>query len=123
MVHLEFSHSIGYYTALDLAARNARVILACRSKTRGEAAREKIIARSGNKDVVVRVLNLGSLESVRQFARDVIQTEERLDILVNNAGANGLPQITTDDGLELNFAVNHFGPFLLTNMLLDLMAL
>ncbi|KAK7473581.1 hypothetical protein BaRGS_00035184, partial [Batillaria attramentaria] len=105
---------IGYYTALDFAARNARVILACRSKDRGQEARDKIVAATRNENVMMRVLDLSSLSSVREFASAIKEEEDHLDILVNNAGV-------FEDGLELNMATNHFGPFLLTQLLLDLL--
>ena len=76
---------IGYWTAHDFATRNAKVILACRSQERAEEAREKIIAATGNQKVVVRLLNLSDFESVRRFAEQTLQEEDRLDILVNNA--------------------------------------
>lgn len=112
---------VGFATALHLAARNARVILACRSKERGEAAKDKIIAATGNSNIVVRIVDLASLSSVRQFANNIQEEEDRLDILINNAGGVGYPQTRTEDGLEVNMAANHFGHFLLTSLLLDLL--
>ncbi|KAI1904661.1 hypothetical protein AGOR_G00007980 [Albula goreensis] len=112
---------IGKFVALDFAQRGARVILACRSEARGSAAVEEIRRRSGNQDVHLRLLDTSSLASVREFAKGILQEEERLHILVNNAGASGLPRDITPDGLEVSFATNHVGPFLLTNLLLDLM--
>ena len=66
----------------------ARVILACRDKKRGETALSEVIKRSGNQQVFLKMLDLASLESVRNFAEDVNRTEPRLDILLNNAGKN-----------------------------------
>ena len=80
---------IGYQTALSLAKRNARVILACRNKERAEAAREAMIRVSGNDQIVFRKLDLSSFKSVREFAEEIIREEERVDILVNNAGVIG----------------------------------
>jgi len=114
---------IGYYTALDLAKRNARVILACRDEVKAESAKNKIIAASNNKNVVVRVIDLCVMRSVKDFARQIISEETRLDVLINNAGivSAGKPREVTDEGLETLFAANYFGPFLLTNLLLDLL--
>ena len=64
----------------------ARVILACRDEHRGTAAAEEVRERTGSSNVVVSLLDLGSLASIRQFARHVKDTEQRLDILINNAG-------------------------------------
>lgn len=112
---------IGKETAVDLASRGARVILACRDLARATLAADDIRQRSGNGNVVVKKLDLASLKSVRQFAKDVLETEERLDILVNNAGIMSCPQWQTEDGFEMQFGVNHLGHFLLTNCLLELL--
>ncbi|XP_053921715.1 serine/arginine repetitive matrix protein 2-like [Cuculus canorus] len=112
---------IGKCVALDLARRNARTILACRSRERGEAAAAEIRAATGNPAVVVRVVDTASLASVRAFARAVLREETRLDVLVNNAGSTGLPFAVTPEGLERTFATNYVGTFLLTRLLLDLL--
>ncbi|XP_076143525.1 retinol dehydrogenase 12-like [Alosa pseudoharengus] len=112
---------IGKETAVDLASRGARVILACRDMGRANRAADEIRKRSGNGNVVVKQLNLASLQSVRALAADVKASEERLDILINNAGIMMCPQWKTEDGFEMQFGVNHLGHFLLTNSLLDLL--
>uniref|UniRef100_A0A8C8BC21 Retinol dehydrogenase 11 n=1 Tax=Otus sunia TaxID=257818 RepID=A0A8C8BC21_9STRI len=112
---------IGKYVALDLARRNARTILACRNRERGQAAVEEIRAATGNPAVLLRLLDTSSLASVRAFAQAVLREETRLDVLVNNAGLTGLPFAITPEGLEQTFATNYLGPFLLTNLLLDLL--
>ncbi|XP_063053580.1 retinol dehydrogenase 13-like [Engraulis encrasicolus] len=112
---------IGKETAVDLAGRGARVILACRDLGRATLAAEDIRERSGNGNVVVKKLDLASLQSVRQLAKDILETEERLDILINNAGIMSCPKWQTEDGFEMQFGVNHLGHFLLTNCLLDLL--
>lgn len=78
---------------------------------------DEIIARSNNPNVEVRYLDLTSLATVRQFAKDIIKTEPHLEILVNNAGAGGLGSKKTVDNLQIGMQVNHFGPFLLTCLL------
>ncbi|XP_061577859.1 retinol dehydrogenase 11-like [Cololabis saira] len=112
---------IGRETAVDLARRGARVILACRDMDRANKAAEYVRKKTGNDNVVVKKLDLGSLQSVRQLAKDVLASEERLDVLINNAGIMSCPQWKTDDGFEMQFGVNHLGHFLLTNCLLDLL--
>ncbi|XP_057225344.1 retinol dehydrogenase 11-like isoform X2 [Malurus melanocephalus] len=109
---------IGKCVAMDLARRNARTILACRSRERGQAAVEEIQAATGNPAVVLRLLDTSSLASVRAFASAVLREEPRLDVLVNNAGVTGLPFTITSEGLEQTFTTNYLGPFLLTNLLL-----
>ena len=111
---------IGLETAVDLAKRNARVILACRSVERGEKAAVEVRKRSNNDNAVFCQLDLASLESVRKFASKILEEEPRIDILINNAGVMALPQRTlTIDGFEMQFGTNHLGHFLLTNLLLD----
>jgi len=80
---------IGYYTALDLARRNARVILACRNMQTATAAAAQMKLLTGNENIVVRELDLSLLKSVRQFASVLLKEESRLDVLVNNAGTAG----------------------------------
>ncbi|XP_019935600.1 retinol dehydrogenase 13 [Paralichthys olivaceus] len=112
---------IGKETAVDMAQRGARVILACRDMTRACIAADDIRQKSGNGNVVVKKLDLSSLQSIRDLAKDVEENEEHLDILINNAGIMMCPQWKTEDGFEMQFGVNHLGHFLLTNCLLDLL--
>ncbi|XP_028165016.1 dehydrogenase/reductase SDR family member 13-like [Ostrinia furnacalis] len=111
---------IGLEIALDFAMRGARVIVACPFDDEGKVAKEKIIQESGNTNVVYKFLDLGSFKSVREFAADIIQTENRLDILMNNAGV-GIPDHKTTDGFHIIMQVNYFGTFLLTILLLPLL--
>jgi len=113
---------IGRTTALDMASRGARVILACRSETRTMQALNEIRQNTKNDLVVFMRLDLASTKSIREFVKLFLEKEERLDILINNAGliATDEPKFN-EDGIELTMAVNHLGPFLLTNLLLDLM--
>jgi NAD(P)-dependent dehydrogenase (short-subunit alcohol dehydrogenase family) len=67
---------------------------------------------------VLKQLDLSSLTSVRKFCREIKAEESRLDILINNAGAATVEKVITADKLETNMQANHFGPFLLTNLLL-----
>ncbi|XP_030632265.1 dehydrogenase/reductase SDR family member 13b.1 [Chanos chanos] len=108
---------IGRATAVDLARRGARVILACRNQVRAEAAVAIVKRESRSNNVVFMHLDLASLKSVRAFAENFLKTESRLDLLINNAGI--YMQGTTEDGLGLMFGVNHLGHFLLTNLLLE----
>ncbi|PSN38771.1 Retinol dehydrogenase 11 [Blattella germanica] len=112
---------IGKETARDLAKRGAKVIMACRDLKMANKARDEIIASTGNTKVEVRHLDLDSLASVRKFAQNIIESESRLDVLVNNAGAGGLKYKITEDNLQRGMQVNHFGPFLLTCLLIGLL--
>ncbi|GJQ85484.1 hypothetical protein Trydic_g23074 [Trypoxylus dichotomus] len=112
---------IGYITALDFASRGARVILACRNEDKAKDAQRKIIKETNNPYVVYKLVDMTSLESVRAFAKEINETEERVDILVNNAGAGGLGNHKTSDELQITLQVNHISGFLLTHLLLDKM--
>ena len=68
--------------------------------------------------MLVRQLDLASLKSVRKFAAEILTSELRLDILINNAGCATIEKKLTEDGLEVQMQSNHFGHFLLTNLLL-----
>jgi len=108
---------IGKATALHLARKGARVILACRNRDKAETAIADIQQETGSTDVLYMQLDLASLKSVRCFAETFLKTESRLDLLINNAGlvADG----RTEDGFGIQFGVNHLGHFLLTCQLLD----
>ncbi|OQR77948.1 retinol dehydrogenase 11-like [Tropilaelaps mercedesae] len=113
---------LGKTTARALAACGAKVILACRNLKKAETARDEIIAATNNQDVICMELDLASFRSVRQFAKRIYSTQQRLDILINNAGLLTPPQHeTTEDGHEVSIQSNHLGHFLLTNLLLDLL--
>ncbi|XP_048747816.1 retinol dehydrogenase 11-like [Ostrea edulis] len=112
---------IGFEIALHLARRNGRIILACRNSEKGEAARSRIVQLSGNSNVVFRLVDVSMMSSVRAFVDVIKREEKKVDILINNAGVVTLEKILTEEGLELTFATNHFGPFLLTTLLMDLL--
>lgn len=113
---------IGYETALELANRQARVILACRDIKKAQVAVDKISRKTQNTEVVARKLDLASLKSVRDFCKEIQQSENKLDVLINNAGVMNCPYFLTEDGFENHLAVNHFGNFLLTNLLKDMLS-
>lgn len=112
---------IGKATALGLANLGAMVVMACRNQERGEAARTEIQAASGNTAVEVALVDLASQDSIRAMVADFIARYSRLDVLVNNAAIFKPARTVTPDGLETMFATNHLGPFLLTNLLLDML--
>ncbi|MBC8079223.1 MAG: SDR family oxidoreductase [Gorillibacterium sp.] len=109
---------MGLATTIELARKGARVIMACRSAQRGEAARGEAIRRSGSTSIELMILDLGSLTSIRKFAAAFNEKYTGLDVLVNNAGVASLRREITEDGFEVMLGVNHLGHFLLTNLLL-----
>ena len=110
---------IGFETAATLAGAGARVIITARDAQRGQAAVDNIKARGGPGSVELSVFDLGSLNSVREGASNLLRRADRIDVLVNNAGLMLTERSETEDGFETTFGVNHLGPFLLTMMLLD----
>ena len=81
---------------------------------------DDIVKETGNTEIIVRQLDLASLKSVRKFANDILESERRLDILINNAGCFVTDKRLTEDDLEYQMQSNHFGHFLLTNLLLGM---
>jgi NAD(P)-dependent dehydrogenase (short-subunit alcohol dehydrogenase family) len=112
---------VGKEIALQLADMGAELILACRDVKKAEEVTKEINNRTGAKAIVM-MIDTSSQESVREFAREFRDRYDRLDILINNAGGNRgtLPKINSVDGIELTFATNVLGYFLLTQELLDL---
>ncbi len=111
---------IGLETAAELASMGARVLLTARNADKGRAAVAALSQRVGEKGAVqLVVFDLADLDSVRRGAAEILEQAPRLDVLVNNAGLVLSEREVTVDGYEATFAINHLGPFLLTNLLLD----
>ncbi|XP_026057241.1 retinol dehydrogenase 12 isoform X1 [Carassius auratus] len=111
---------IGKETAIDLAKRGARIIMACRDTEKADAALKEVKDASGNQDVVTSRLDLADSKSIREFAENINKEEKQVNILINNAGVMVCPYGKTADGFEMQLGVNHMGHFLLTYLLLDL---
>jgi NAD(P)-dependent dehydrogenase (short-subunit alcohol dehydrogenase family) len=109
---------IGYETARALAAKGARVVLACRSEDKGRDAERRVRAAAPAADVRFEPLDLGALASVRAFAEKLSAEEPRLDLLINNAGIMMPPLGRTAEGFETQLGTNHLGHFALTGLLL-----
>lgn len=109
---------IGFETARALAAKGARVVLACRSEEKGRDAERRLRAAVPDADARFEPLDLGSLASVRRFAEKFSAEEGRLDLLLNNAGVMMPPYGKTADGFETQLGTNHLGHFALTGLLL-----
>ncbi|KAF2070976.1 hypothetical protein CYY_007709 [Polysphondylium violaceum] len=111
---------IGKETAKRMVNANYNVIIACRGDDAAVQAAIQEIETATNKPGSVRSLklDLSSQESIKSFVNTFLETNTPLDTLINNAGLYGPPYSKTKDGLEMQFGVNHIGPFLLTNLLL-----
>ena len=110
---------IGKVTARVLAEQGATVIGVGRNANKCAAVAEEIKDKTHNPAVEYLVADLSSMEAVRNLARQFKSKYNRLHVLVNNVGAYFLSRHKSVDGLELTFALNHLGVFLLTNLLLD----
>lgn len=110
---------IGKEIAAELATRGARVVIASRNVDKGQAAREDLRERTGTDAIAFMPLDLASFASVRDFAERFLDEHDAVQVLVNNAGLTLSRRQGTEDGHEATFQINHLGPFLLTNLLLD----
>jgi NAD(P)-dependent dehydrogenase (short-subunit alcohol dehydrogenase family) len=108
---------IGKAAAVDLARAGARVVITARSQERGTAAMADIVAASGSEHVELSVFDLADLSSVRAGAADLLERCPQIDVLLNNAGLILTQRTLSADGYEATFAINHLGPFLLTELL------
>jgi NAD(P)-dependent dehydrogenase (short-subunit alcohol dehydrogenase family) len=113
---------LGFGLAKRLAAADADVVMAIRSRAKGEAAIERIRAELPAAKLNIKQLDLASLESVAALGEELMAEGRPIDILVNNAGVMSPPQRqVTSDGFELQFGANHLGHFALTGHLLPLL--
>jgi NAD(P)-dependent dehydrogenase (short-subunit alcohol dehydrogenase family) len=112
---------IGKATATALAAGGAEVILHGRDEKKGKRVQEELAreAGAGRPDLVIA--DYSRQDEIRSMAADVGSRYTRLDVLVNDAGTYQKTRHVTGEGIEMTFAVNYLGPFLLTHLLLPLL--
>jgi NAD(P)-dependent dehydrogenase (short-subunit alcohol dehydrogenase family) len=115
------NRGIGREAAQSMARSGARVLVGSRDPGAGEEAAREIRESTGNPAVEVVPGDLSTRAGVRAVAEEVARRTARLDVLVNNAGVVARRRTLTADGVELQFAVNHLAPFLLTRLLLPLL--
>lgn len=112
---------IGMHTALGLARMGANILIHGRNREKGKMVLKEISKVSGNSNLELFIADLSSQKQVRNLAADIQMNHDRLDVLINNAGVFEKERRLTEDGIETTFAVNYLAPFLLTNLLLDLL--
>lgn len=110
---------IGYEVAKGLAREGAKVVLCCRNPERAQGAMTRLLSEVPGARVELQLIDLSSMQSVREASKEILAAYPRIDILVNNAAVVYTRRRETVDGYEAMFATNHLGPFLLTNLLLD----
>lgn len=115
------NNGIGFETTLALASYGFKIVMACRSLAKAENAKTEILKQQPQAELEVLPLDLSDLESVKTFANTFKSTYPKLDVLINNAGVLVYSGKKNKAGVELQFATNHLGHFLLTNLLLDIM--
>ncbi len=112
---------LGYESLKAFAMRGAEVILASRSKENGEHSKDEILKEFPDANITVMILDLGDLESVKEFASEFRKNYNKLDVLLNNAGIMMSPYFRTKDGFEGQMGINHLGHFALTGLLMDIL--
>ncbi len=113
---------MGFEDAKALAAAGAQVIIAARNRQRGEETIAKITAAAPHAKVQFEALDLSDFSSVRALAKRLADSLPRLDVLINNAAIMAPPERGQNaEGVELQYATNYAGHFLLTAELLPLL--
>ena len=115
------SSGLGAETTRVLTLRGVHVIMAVRNTDAGKNVKEQILKEIPNAKIDVMELDLSSMGSIRKFASDYNASGLPLNLLINNAGVMATPFSLSKDGIELQFATNHVGHFLLTHLLLETM--
>lgn len=111
------SAGLGVEEARALASVGAEVVMVARNPAKNAEAVARIRALYPNAALRPVTIDLADMASVRRGAAEILAAHPRIDVLLNNAGVMGGPLTYTADGLELHLAINHVGPFLLTNLL------
>ena len=112
------SSGLGFEAVKMFASKDAKIIIATRSEKRALEAIEKIKLEYKDARLEFLHLNLANKESIKEFAKNYNEKYDKIDILLNNAGVMTTPYMLTDDGIEFQQGINHFGHFYLTSLLL-----
>lgn len=110
---------MGLTTTIELVKQGYHVVMMCRNTRRGKVAWISAKEQTRSEELTLMQCDLGSLESIRNFAEEFKSKFSKLDVLVNNAGVVSVKRRLTDDRFEAHLGVNHLGHFLLTNLLLE----
>jgi NAD(P)-dependent dehydrogenase (short-subunit alcohol dehydrogenase family) len=108
---------IGQIASEQLAAMGARIVFVARDPSRGEATLARLRERSPGIDHRAHYADLSRLADMKRVALEISSSEPRIDVLMNNAGAMFGSLLTTEDNLEMTFALNHMSYFVMTYLL------
>jgi len=112
---------IGKETALGLAKLGATIVFTTRDNLKGEKTKKELIAATNNKDIHMLKCDLASFESIKNCCKEYKSKYDKLHVLINNAGVWDFKRRESKDGIENIFATNYLAPFLMTNLLLDML--
>ncbi|KAF0890607.1 hypothetical protein E2562_003803, partial [Oryza meyeriana var. granulata] len=115
------SSGIGAETCRVLVMRGVHVVMGVRNSSAGARVRDEILKQVPAAKIEILDLDLSSMSSVRRFTENFNALNHSLNILINNAGIAFVPFKLSEDGIELHFATNHLGHFLLTELLIEKM--
>ena len=115
------NRGIGKEAAKEIAKKGAKVYIACRSLDSANEAKKEIVNETKNVNVFVREIDLASIESINKFADSFKDEESELDVLINNAGISSRFKKLNDAGIELTFAINVLGHYILTKLLIAIL--
>jgi NAD(P)-dependent dehydrogenase (short-subunit alcohol dehydrogenase family) len=111
------SGGLGFAQARVLSGTGAEIVMVARNPEKNASAAARIQEIHPGAGLHPVTIDLGEMASVRRGAAEILAAHPRIDVLINNAGVMGGPLRLSPDGLEHHWAVNHIGPFLLTNLL------
>jgi dehydrogenase/reductase SDR family protein 12 len=112
---------IGKVTALEVAKKGGTVHMVCRSRERAETARQEIVSECGHENVHVHIVDMSKPRDVVKFCKEFVASGKQLDVLVNNAGCLLNERQQQEDGLEVNFATNSLGTYIITKELIPVL--
>ena len=112
---------IGKETARGLAKLGATIVMTTRDEKRGELVKKELIETTNNKNIDVFYCDLASFQSIKDFCKEFKTKYSKLHVLINNAGIWDYTRRESKDGIENIFATNILAPFLMTNLLLDIL--
>ncbi|MFT9597196.1 SDR family NAD(P)-dependent oxidoreductase [Mesobacillus sp.] len=115
---------IGKAAAIKFGNEGYTVVMACRNLERSKIAQQEIIEATKNPHIDLLQLDISSFKSIHQFSTLLKDKYPKLDILIHNAAYLNHGEknyLLSQDGIELSFATNTVGPFLLTRQMVGML--